>query len=125
MSQYRIETDVHFTFENGQILCKINGQTIDLMKLDTVQEVRVAFFGMATEALGNMVSASHTANNADLLKSSPELSLTDVQQLGETFQQQYNEAKDKLREEIKSRLDDVRSSLDESAFVGTGGDSHA
>lgn len=100
MSSYRVEADIHVTFRDGQILVPLNGQQIDLMKLDSVAEVHTVMWSMASRELEKQMVAGRPAVSSTVPmppQEGPDLSGY-AEEIRKSFQGQADKAQERLHE---------------------------
>jgi hypothetical protein len=91
---YKVETSVPLTFENGKVLMPLAGQVIDLMKLDTVAEFREVLKAVAQSTIGAIATAP-AAETPQQPVTGPDFSAA-----AEKLRQQFQELSDRADQKL-------------------------
>ena len=94
---YQIESDIKLVFRDGQALTQLNGQWIDLLKLDTIGEVKTVLFAIASETLSKSMAEPMPTTSAQPVTEGPDLGGY-AEQIRQSFQDQADKAQERLND---------------------------
>ena len=93
----QVESDVKFVFKDGQCFVQLNGQWIDLMKLDNISEMRTVLVAIASEAVSRSLAEPPPAASAEPVQTGPDLGGY-AEQIRKSFQDQADKAQERLND---------------------------
>ena len=94
----RVEATVPILFEDGRVVVNVNGQDLDLMKLDTAQEMKTALWAIASDQMFRMASVQpEPPAKLDAVQMGTDLSGDYADQIRKSFQDQADQAQERLR----------------------------
>ncbi len=107
---YRVQVDGTFTFTDTATTLTVNGLTLDLRKIETLEEWNTTLYAIACQALGHLITPQKPS------PASPESPTEHMANMGAEFQRQQSE----ISARTQQFQDDVRRQYEDLARIYEG-----